>query len=123
MHLIFIFKTDDIMEIIKCLLLEIPILFFSKSKEKLTNIFETFLCLISPFEYQYPHVSILPEINAGIIEMAKSFAFGINDEWIESNNNNNKDEIKNEIREENKGENKGENKEEPKKEEEPPKKE
>ena len=112
MHLIFIFKTDDIMEIIKCLLLEIPILFFSKSKEKLTNIFETFLCLISPFEYQYPHVSILPEINAGIIEMAKSFAFGINDEWIESNNSNNKDEIKNEIREENKGENKGENKDE-----------
>ena len=81
MHLIFIFKTDEVMEIIKCLLLEIPILFFSKNKEKLTNIFETFLCLLSPFEYQYPHVSILPNINAGIIEMAKSFAFGINHEW------------------------------------------
>ena len=86
MHLIFVFKTDDIMEIIKCLLLEIPILFFSQNKEKLTNIFETFLFLLSPFEYQYPHVSILPDINAGIIEMAKSFAFGINYEWVDPKN-------------------------------------
>ena len=84
MHLIFSFKTEEIIEIIKCLLLEIPILFFSKSKEKLTNIFETFLFLLSPFEYQYPHVSILPDINAGIIEIAKTFAFGINYEWVES---------------------------------------
>ena len=86
MHLIFLFKTDEIMEIMKCLLLEIPILFFSQSKEKLTNIFESFLLLLSPFEYQYPHVSILPDINAGIIEIAKSFAFGINYEWVEPNN-------------------------------------
>ena len=86
MHLIFIFKTDDILEIIKCLFLEIPILFFSQNKEKLTNVFETFLFLLRPFEYQYPHVSILPDIYAGIIEMAKSFAFGINYEWVDPNN-------------------------------------
>jgi len=83
MQLIFIFKIEEIIEIIKCLLMEIPILFFSKSKERLTNIFETFIFLLSPFEYQYPHVSILPDINAGIIEIAKSFAFGINYEWVE----------------------------------------
>ena len=86
MHLIFMFKIDEIMEILKCLLLEVPILFFSQSKEKLTNVFETFLFLISPFEYQYPHVSILPDINAGIIESAKSFAFGINYEYVDENN-------------------------------------
>ena len=86
MHLIFYFKTDDIIEIIKCLLSEVPILFFSQNKERLTNIFETFLFLLSPFEYQYPHVSILPDINAGIIEIAKTFAFGINYEWVEPNN-------------------------------------
>ena len=33
-------------------------------------------------EYINPHVSILPDMNAGIIEMSKSFAFGINHEWI-----------------------------------------
>ena len=86
MHLIFFFKTDDIAEIIKCLLSEVPILFFSQNKERLTNIFETFLFLLRPFEYQYPHVSILPDINAGIIEMAKTFAFGINYEWVEPDN-------------------------------------
>ena len=86
MHLIFVFKIDEILEIIKCLLLEIPILFFSKNKENLTNIFETFLWLINPFEYQYPHVSILPDINARIIEIAKSFAFGINYEWVDQDN-------------------------------------
>ena len=83
MHLIFYFKLEEIIEILKCLLMEIPILFFSKNKEKLTNIFETFIFLLSPFEYQYPHVSLLPDINSGIIEMAKSFAFGINYEWVE----------------------------------------
>ena len=90
MHLIFMFKTDEIMEIIKCLLLEIPILFFSQNKEKLTNVFESFLFLLSPFEYQYPHCSILPDVNAGIIEMAKSFAFGINHEWVDPENKDNK---------------------------------
>ena len=86
MHLIFMFKIEDIFEIIKCLLLEVPILFFSQNKDKLTNVFETFIFLLSPFEYQYPHVSILPDINAGIIEMAKSFAFGINYEYVDEDN-------------------------------------
>ena len=86
MHLIFYFKMDEIVEIIKCLLSEVPILFFCQNKERLTNIFETFLFLLNPFEYQYPHVSILPDINAGIIEIAKTFAFGINHEWVEPNN-------------------------------------
>ena len=84
MHLIFIFKIEQIIEIMKYLLMEIPILFFSKNKERLTNIFETFLLLLRPLEYQYPHVSILPDSNAGIIEIAKSFAFGINYQWVES---------------------------------------
>ena len=87
MHLIFMFKFEEIMEIIKCLLLEIPILFFSESKEKLTNIFETFLFLLAPFEYQYPHISILPDINSGILEQAPTFAFGINHKWITMKNN------------------------------------
>ena len=95
MHLIFSFKIEEIIEIIKCLLSEIPILFFCKSKERLTNIFETFLFLLSPFEYQYPHVSILPDINAGIIEIAKTFAFGINYEWFEPDYSNEIKEKKN----------------------------
>ena len=79
---IFNFGIDDIIDIYKSLLLEVPILFFCSKKEILTNIFESFMTLIRPFEYQNPHVAILPDVNAGIIEMAKSFAFGINHEWV-----------------------------------------
>ena len=79
---IFNFGIDDIIDIYKSILLEVPILFFCSKKEILTNIFESFMTLIRPFEYQNPNVAILPDTNAGIIEMAKSFVFGINHEWV-----------------------------------------
>ena len=86
-HLIFLFNIDDIMEIYKSLLLEIPIIFFSEDKEKLTNIVQSFLELLSPFKYQYPNIAILPEDNLGIIDHAKSFCLGINNEWINKEKN------------------------------------
>jgi hypothetical protein len=84
---IFNFCIEDILDIYKSLLLEAPVLFFCSKKELLTNVFESFMILLHPFEYQNPHVSILPDINAGIIEMAPSFAFGINHEWVIPGNN------------------------------------
>ena len=83
---IFNFSIEDIIDIYKSLLLEAPVLFFCTKKEVLTNVFETFMYLLHPFKYQNPHVSILPDINAGIIEMAPSFAFGINHEWVNPGN-------------------------------------
>ena len=88
-QLIFIFSVENIIEIYKSLLLEIPLLFFSNDKEKLSNIVQTFLELLSPFRYQYPNISILPEDNLGIIEHAKSFVFGINQDWINPENGEN----------------------------------
>lgn len=38
--------------------------------------------LMRPFEFQGPHCAILPDMNAGIIEMSKTFVFGINQEWV-----------------------------------------
>ena len=73
-----VFSTTNILGIYRCIILEFPVLFFSADKEKLTSVVETFLSLLYPFEYQYPHVAILPDCNAGIIEMEKSFVFGIN---------------------------------------------
>ena len=78
---IFKLSTASISTIFRGLLLEIPILFFSKNKEILTDIIESFLCLIYPLEYQYPHVSILPNCCAGLIEIEKCFVFGINEEF------------------------------------------
>lgn len=77
-QLIFNFSTNDIFTIIKCLLLEIPVLFFGSTKEILTNIVETFCSILHPFEIQYPHVSILPDCYCGLIETEKCFVFGIN---------------------------------------------
>ena len=88
-QLIFIFSVENIIEIYKSLLLEIPLIFFSNDKDKLTNIVSTFLELLSPFRYQYPNVTILPENNLGIIEHAKSFVLGINEEWINAKNGEN----------------------------------
>lgn len=79
-QLIFTFSIENIIEIYKSLLLEIPIVFFSKYKEKLTNIVHTFLELLSPFIYQYPTIAILPDDNLGIIEHSKTFVLGINHE-------------------------------------------
>ena len=77
---IFNFSVDDIMEIYKSLFLEVPILFFCGKTETLTNIYESFMALMQPFEYQGPHCAILPDVNAGIIEMSKTFCLGINQE-------------------------------------------
>ena len=79
---IFNFYVEDIIDIYKSLLLEVPVLFFCGKKELLTNIFESFMQLMRPFEFQGPHCAILPDMNAGIIEMSKTFVFGINQEWV-----------------------------------------
>ena len=83
---IFNFNVDDIIDIYKNLLLEVPVLFFCSNKELLTNIFGSFMALMHPFKYQGPHCAILPDMNAGIIEISKTFAFGINHEWINPGN-------------------------------------
>ena len=83
---VFNFSVDEIFEIFKSLLLELPVLFFCNKKELLTNIFESFMAMLQPFEYQNPHVAILPDVNAGIIEYSNAFAFGINQEWVTPNN-------------------------------------
>ena len=88
MQLIYTFKTDDILEIYKWIILEQPVLFFSENKELLTNIFGTFINLLFPFKYQGSQSSILPDNNAGIIEEEDYFIFGINEKWEEKKEGN-----------------------------------
>ena len=89
-QLIFILSINDILTIYKCLLLEIPILFFSSKKEILTNVVETFINLLYPLEFQYPYTSMLPDSYCGLIETEKCFAFGINHKfyWKDKGNGN-----------------------------------
>ena len=77
------FKIEEIFEIIKCIILEEPILFFCNNIEYLTYIIEGILSLIFPFEYNYPVIAVLPEENYSFINIYKSFIFGINHTYSE----------------------------------------
>ena len=75
------YKVLDTLSIYKSLLLEEPILLFSKNKSELTLTFDAFLSLLYPFTYVQPHCGILPNNSFGLIESCDSFAFGINQEY------------------------------------------
>lgn len=75
------FKVEEVIKIFKCILLELPILFFSPDSLTLSTICEGFLSLLFPFRYQWPHVSILPVNNYSLIEICDTFFFGINEEY------------------------------------------
>ena len=77
------FKIEEIFEIIKIIILEEPILFFSENIEYLTLVIQGLLSLIYPFEYHYPVVLVLPENNYSIINLFPKFIFGINNRYTE----------------------------------------
>ena len=82
--LFYLFKVEEIVKIFKGILLELPIVFFTPDKKKLTNSVESFLSIISPFDYCFPNVSILPCNCYSIIENYDSYVLGINEEFNEN---------------------------------------
>ena len=88
---ILLFPINDVFTIIKCLLLEIPILFFGSDKEFLTNLVEVFFHILHPLELQCPYVAILPDSYCGLIETEKCFVFGINQSLIFKDKTNNRE--------------------------------
>ena len=87
------FPLDDIIKIFRYILYEIPILFFSNSKFLLSLFVNTFLTVLSPFKYVFPHVAILPQKLYGLINSEKKFIFGINELYQENFFENNKIEL------------------------------
>ena len=77
-QLMHFFQIDDIFEIIKWIILEVPILFFCDNIKDLTYTIEGLISLIYPFEYPYPVISVFPEKNYPMIAIMKHFIFGIN---------------------------------------------
>ena len=77
-QLMYFFQIDDIFDIIKWIILEVPVLFFCENLKDLTYTIEGIVSLLYPFEYSYPIISILPEINYPLISIMKHFIFGIN---------------------------------------------
>ena len=84
------FKIEQIFQVLKCVLLEVPILFFCKNKMFLTNIVEGFASLIFPFEYPHSVIAMLPRENYSLIQSISCFLIGINDtyrkDYFETNN-------------------------------------
>ena len=80
-NIFYCFKEDDILNIIKYIILEVPIIFFCEDMNKLTSTIENFVSLISPFKYVHPYISILPQKFYGFINVEKKFIFGINQKY------------------------------------------
>ena len=84
------FSIDDIIKIFKYILYEIPLLFFSEDKSLLSLFIDTFLTVLSPFKYIFPHISVLPKKLYGLIHSEQKFIFGIPQNYSETffeNNN------------------------------------
>ena len=78
------FKVDTILEIFKFILYEGKLLFFSSKIYGLTNIIMSFLFLLSPLQYQYQVISILPKDKYFYIESDIPYIFGINERYNEN---------------------------------------
>ena len=75
------FTSDDVIRIFKYIIYEIPILFFSENKSILSLFVNTFLSVLSPFKYPFPHIAILPKKLYGLINSEQTFIFGINQNY------------------------------------------
>ena len=74
---------EQIFQMIKCLLLEIPLLIFCKDSFILSNTVEALPSLILPIEYTYPIIAMLPTINTSLLQSLSAFVIGINDVYYE----------------------------------------
>ena len=77
------FTVEEIFDIIRNIILEEPILFFSDDIFNLTHTIEGIIALIYPLIYPYPVVSVLPEENFSLINVFYHFIFGINYKYSE----------------------------------------
>ena len=84
------YKVNDVLNIYRAVLLEIPIIFFCTDNQLLSVFVEGFTNLCYPYTYQYPVCAFLPFTQYSLIEVLKVFVFGINlkyhEKFFELNN-------------------------------------
>lgn len=78
-----IFKTDQIIEIFKNILLEAKVIFFSTDLSLLSAIIEGFIALLYPLKFHYPNITIIPLHNLSLIQNYPSYVIGINSSYKE----------------------------------------
>ena len=79
-----ILSINNIIEIYKYLLYETKLIFFSENLFDLTNTILSFLCLLTPFKYQFQIVSVLSKDLYNYAETISPFIFGINEKYSEN---------------------------------------
>ena len=79
-----LFKIITILEIFKFILCEGKLIFFSNKIYDITSIIMSFLFLLSPFEYQYQVISILPKEKYFYIESELPYIFGVNERYTQN---------------------------------------
>ena len=87
---IFKMSVNTIFDILKFVILEVPVIFFGQNKLSLANIVKSFEELLFPFSYPFPVIEILPKVYYKSLEKLSCFLVGINErytnEFFENNN-------------------------------------
>jgi hypothetical protein len=74
-------KINQVIHILKYIILEIPIIFFCQDKYTLANVIKSFEEILFPFTYPYPVITILPKTYYKSLEKLDCFLAGINQKY------------------------------------------
>ena len=92
-----LFSSQEIIDILRYILLEKKMVFFSSNIENLTYVIMSFLTIIFPFKYQYQIISILHKEKFHYLNNKSPFIYGINESFNENFFQNNNLNIKDTI--------------------------
>ena len=82
-------KVNTIFDILKYVILEVPVIFFCKNKLILANTVKAFEEILFPFDYPFPVIEVLPKAYYKSLEKLSTFLVGINQNYKDNNNKNN----------------------------------
>ena len=80
---LFRMKENTVFDILKFVILEVPVIFFSKDKLILANTVKAFEEILYPFSYPFPVIEILPKVYYKSLEKLSTFLVGINQKYKE----------------------------------------
>ena len=74
-------RVNMIFDILKFVILEVPVIFFGLNKLTLSNIVKSFEEILFPFSYPFPVIEILPKVYYKSLEKLNCFLVGINEKY------------------------------------------
>ena len=81
-------KVNTIFDILKYVILEVPVIFFCKDKLILANTVKAFEEILFPFSYPFPVIEVLPKTYYKSLEKLSTFLVGINQNYKDNMNKN-----------------------------------